>query len=280
MSNEKQEQVRLFVVSTPIGNLKDFSQRAVDVLKNVDMIACEDCRTSTPLLRQYDINTKLVSYHKFNEKQRTEEFLELINSGKKIVLISDAGTPCISDPGRILVKELFDKGVKITSIPGASAITAFLSIVPRECEEFSFAGFLPRAKNQQVKLFEKYRFSDLVFYESPNRLQDTLENIASSRGCEAEIAVGRELTKMFEEVKKGTVKEVSEYYKNNVLKGEIVCLLYSASTQNADDYDIEEKINKLKALKYSDKDISTILSTLYDMNKNKIYKMLLGFQNK
>lgn len=275
-NTNKNKEPQVFIVATPIGNKADFSMRAVQTLLKADVIACEDCRTSAKLLEAYDIDTKLVSYHKFNEKQRTPEFLKMIEEGKIIALISDAGTPCISDPGRILVEELFKHNVKITSIPGASAITTFLSMIPRNTEEFAFTGFLPRIKNQQAKVFEKFITTDMVFYESANRLLETLENIAISRGENAKAAVGRELTKMFEEVKTGTVKELIEYYKNNVLKGEIVCMLYAEEEKEEDEIFIIEKIKKLKALNYSDKDISNILSALYDLNKNRVYKTSLN----
>ena len=266
---------QVYIVATPIGNMADFSSRAVDTLKTVDIIACEDSRTSASLLKNYGISTPLKSYHKFNEKQRTEEFIKLLNQGKKIALISDAGTPCISDPGRILINEIFDK-VKITSIPGACAVITFLSMIPRNTEEFAFAGFLPRIKNQQQKVFEKFVNIDTVFYESANRLLDTLENIKEFRGENTRIAVGRELTKVFEEIKTGTVCEIIDYYKQNILKGEIVCMLYAQDTAEDGEFEITEKIKKLKNLNYSDKDISVILSTLYGVNKNKIYKQALN----
>ncbi len=272
----KNSDAQLFIVATPIGNKSDFSMHAVETLMNVDLIACEDSRTSANLMESYGIDTKLVSYHKFNEKQRTEEFLRLFKEGKKIALISDAGTPCISDPGRVLVEELFKHGIKITSIPGASAVITFLSMIPRKSEEFAFVGFLPRVKNQQAKVFEKFVNTDMVFYESPNRLIETLENIKKSRGDNAKVAVGRELTKMFEEVKVGTVCEVIDYFKNNILKGEIVCTLYAVEETVENEAELVEKIKKLKALNYSDKDISVILSSLFDFNKNKIYKLSLS----
>lgn len=273
------KEAQVYIVATPIGNKGDFSKRAVDTLKNVDIIACEDSRTSANLLESFGINTKLISYHKFNEKQRTEEFLRLIEEGKKIALISDAGTPCISDPGRVLVNELYEQGVNITSIPGACAVVAFLSMIPRESEEFAFAGFLPRVKGQQIKTFEKFLNTDMVFYESPNRLLDTLSNIEESRGVDAKVAVGRELTKMFEEVKTGTVSEIKKYFENNILKGEIVCMLYASHEKEQDESQLIEKIKKLKKMNYTDKDISQILSNLYDENKNKIYKLSLSVKN-
>ncbi len=269
---------QVYIVATPIGNKSDLSRRAAETLNNVDIIACEDSRTSANLLESYGITTKLVSYHKFNEKQRTSEFLKLLQEGKKIALISDAGTPCISDPGRILVKELFQQNIKITPVPGASAITAFSSIIPRDTEEFAFCGFLPRVHSQQGKIFQKFLNTDLIFYESPLRLIETLQNIAAVRGNSARIAVGRELTKMFEEVKVGSISDVAEYFKNNVLKGEIVCMLYAAKSDCDEVSGLAEKIRKLKKLNYSDKDISQIISALYGINKNKVYKQSLSVE--
>lgn len=270
------QRAQVYIVATPIGNKADFSFRAIEILKQADIIACEDSRTSANLMETYGIDTKLVSYHKFNEKQRTQEFLRLIDEGKTIALISDAGTPCVSDPGRVLVKDFYERGVKITSIPGASAVTTFVSMIPREGEEFAFAGFLPRVKSQQQKVFEKFLHTDVVFYESPQRLIETLENIKMFRGENARVAVGRELTKMFEETQTGTVCELIEYYKNNVLKGEIVCMLYADNSNDEDDSAILENIKKLKALNFSDKDISQILSALYGVNKNKVYKLSIS----
>lgn len=277
-NSDAKNDAQLFVVATPIGNRADLSMRAVDTLIKADLIACEDCRTSAALLAHYGISTKLVSYHKFNEKQRTQEFLRLIGEGKKIALISDAGTPCISDPGRVLVKELFERGVKVTSIPGASAVITFLSMIPRDSEEFAFAGFLPRVKTQQAKVFEKYKDVDTVFYESANRLLGTLQNILETRGPQTRVAIGRELTKMFEEVKAGAVIDVIDYFKNNTLKGEIVFVVYARSISEEDESALSDKIKKLKSLDYSDKDISQIMSALFDVNKNKIYKLSLSIK--
>jgi len=271
--------VQFYIVATPIGNKSDLTQRAIEILKSVDIIACEDSRTSAKLLENYDIQTKLVSYHKFNEKQRTPEFIKLLECGKKIALISDAGTPCISDPGRILVKELHEHNIKITSIPGASALTAFASMVPRNSEEFAFIGFLPRERNQQRNFINKYINTDLIFYESPLRLLETLENIKEFRGNNAQIAIGRELTKMFEEVKVDNIEKIINYYQNNILKGEIVCMLYAQTDFEEKDSIIIDNIKKLKDLKYSDKDIAQIISTLFDLNKNKVYKLALNIQN-
>ncbi len=267
---------QLFVVATPIGNKKDLGQRAVEVLKNVDLIACEDCRTSKKLLDELGVETKLVSYHKFNEKQRTNELLKLFEEGKTAALISDAGTPCISDPGRILVKELFEKGVQITAIPGASAVITFLSQIPREREQFAFWGFLPRVKNQQIEIFKKFSHIDFVFYEAANRLKETLLTLSQARGENVKTAIGRELTKVYEETICGTPAEIIDFYNKNTLKGEVVVMVYAdEEPQDGDLAGIAEKIEKLKSAKFSNKDIALILSTLDGVNKNQVYKMAL-----
>lgn len=267
----------LYIVGTPIGNICDISERALNILKSVDLIACEDSRVSKKLLDNYGISQKLISYHKFNEKQRSEEFLKLLQLGNNIALISDAGMPCISDPGRILVNEVIKnlEDVKITCIPGANAITTFLTLIPRETEEFSFIGFMPRIKNQQQKLLEKYKYTDMVFFESANRLTETLENIKEFHGNDVQIAVGRELTKKYEEIKIGSPDEIIGYYKTNILKGEIVAMVYASKSDNIEEDELVQKIKKLKELNYSAKDISIIISSLYEINKNKIYKLAL-----
>lgn len=268
---------KLFIVATPIGNKDDISQRALDTLKNVEIIACEDSRVSKKLLEAYGINGKLVSYHKFNEKYRSEELMAALKSGQNIALISDAGMPCISDPGRILVKEVRNEllDVTITCIPGASSVTTFLALAPRETEEFAFVGFLPRIKNQQEKVFSKYQYTDMVFFESANRLIETISNIKEFRGSDCKISIGRELTKLYEELQTGTPDEITNYYQTHTLKGEVVGMIYADSSQNADEAEIYGKIKILQDLNYSAKDISIIISSLFDLNKNSIYKLAM-----
>lgn len=262
----------LYVVATPIGNLEDITLRAIDVLKNVDVIAAEDTRNTSVLLEKYLISTKLISYHKYSENSRVELFLNYLNEGKSIALVSDAGTPLISDPGNILVKEVIEQGFKVIPIVGASAVIGLLSSIYRNGEDFKFVGFLPRVKSQIKELIAKNNDENLVFYESPNRLIETLEAIKEEYPKKT-VSIGRELTKKFEEIKTDDIENIIEYYKNNILKGEIVVLLHKTELQ--DEINIEEKIKKLKALKYKDKEISSILSELYNLNKNSIYKKCL-----
>lgn len=264
-----------YIVATPIGNLSDITLRAVETLKSVDYIACEDTRVTKVLADKYGFCAKLFDCHKFNEKERSEKIISLLQQGNNIALVSDAGTPAISDPGSVLVKELLKEGIKITSLPGACAVSTFLSMVPRNTEEYAFIGFVPRNKKQQSEIFEKYKYTNCVFYDSPNRLTETLENIKEFYGTDKKVAVGRELTKMYEEVKIGTVGEIIEYYNSNPLKGEIVAMIFASETNDVSDDELLKKISLLKEEGFSQKDISKIISKLYEVNKNKVYKMVL-----
>lgn len=260
-----------YVVATPIGNLSDITLRAIEILKKVDFIACEDTRVTKVLCEKYGFSAKLFDCHKFNEKERSEKIISLIKEGKDVALVSDAGTPCISDPGSVLIKELRGNDIKITSLPGACAVTTFLSVLPRDNGEFAFIGFLPRNKKQQDEILAKYKYINCVFYESPNRLLETLKNLPQDR----KIAIGRELTKMFEEVKIGSVAEITKYFEENVLKGEIVAMLYAQEELGVSDEVLLEKINILKQEGFSKKDITKIISKLYGENKNKIYSLVI-----
>lgn len=265
---------QFYIVATPIGNLADISLRAIDVLKSVDYIACEDTRVTRVLADKYGFGAKLFDCHKFNEKERSEKIISLIKNGQTVALVSDAGTPGISDPGGVLITELLLNGVKITSLPGACAVTTFLSMVPRTTEEYAFIGFIPRVKKQQIEILNKYKYTNCVFYESPNRLMETLENIQEFYGSDCKIAVGRELTKMFEEIKIGTVQKIIDFYKNNPLKGEIVAMVFSKECDDISDDELKQKIILLKEEGYSQKDISLIISKLYGENKNRIKKLV------
>lgn len=264
-----------YVVATPIGNLKDITYRAVEVLNLVDYVACEDTRVTKKLLEKYNISTKVFDYHKFNEKRCSGKILELLKDGKSVALVSDAGTPGISDPGGILLDELSKEGIKINSIPGASAVSTFLAALAREDEFFTFGGFVPRVKNQQEKLFLKFKGINFIFYEAANRLIETLKTVEEVLGSETRVAVGRELTKLYEEVKIDSVRNIIEYYEKNTLKGEIIVMVYASKGVDVDESDLIDKIKILKKEGFSDKDISKIIAGLLGANKNKIYKMSL-----
>ena len=260
-----------YVVPTPIGNINDITYRAINILKNVDIIACEDTRTTQKILNHFDIKTKCISYHKYNERERVDFFLSELNTGKKIALVSDAGTPMICDPGSIIIEELLMNGFSVTSLPGACAITTFLSQIPRDSEEFTFVGFIPRVPVQIKSLVQKNADRNLVFYDSPERILKTLNLINESRG-DVKIALGRELSKLFEEVKVGFISDILSHFKNGI-KGEIVCMVYA--DRNSQNIELDYKIKELKQKGFRDKDISVILSTLFDINKNEVYKRSL-----
>ncbi len=274
--NFSMKEYDFYVVPTPIGNLGDITNRAIEVLNSVDLIACEDSRVTQNLLNHFNIKTKCLSYHKYNEKERISQIVEILESGKKMALVSDAGTPLICDPGSVIVKELRNRGFSITSLPGANAVVTFLSQVSREDEKFSFIGFLPKTKAQIVEIVKKYEFQDTVFYDSPNRILNTLKIIQEVRP-DAKVAVGRELTKMFEEVVVDNIDKIIEHFEKNIVKGEFVVMIFR-SENNQEDSEILNKVKLLQDKGFSAKDISIILSELYSFNKNKIYKISLGKQ--
>lgn len=263
-----------YIVPTPIGNLGDITLRAIEVLKSVDLIACEDSRVTQKLLNHFDIRTKCLSYHKYNEKERVEQIIKTLESGQKMALVSDAGTPLICDPGSVIVKELRNRGFSVTSLPGANAIATFLSQISREDECFSFVGFLPKTEQKIQKLVTDYEDKDFIFYESPNRILQTL-NIIKSVRADAKIAIGRELTKMFEEVLVDNIDDIIEHFVNNQPKGEFVVMVFRKDNIS-DENEIQKRVKVLKNKGFSPKDISVILSELCGYNKNSVYKISIG----
>ena len=217
---------QLTLVPTPIGNLKDITYRAVEVLQNADMILAEDTRTSSVLLKHYDISKPLSAYHKFNEHKQIQSIIEKLQSGLNIALISDAGTPGISDPGFLLVRECIKNNIKVETLPGATAFIPALVNSGLPCDRFVFEGFLPQKKGRQKRLkglSEEKR--TMVFYESPFRLVKTLTQFAEFFGENRQVSVSRELTKVYEENIRGELSEVISHFKNKTVKGEIVIVL-------------------------------------------------------
>lgn len=266
-----QRKFDFYIVPTPIGNIQDITLRAIETLKEVDFIACEDTRVTQKLLNHYDIRTKCVSYHKYNERERVDFFLRELRAGKRIALVSDAGTPMICDPGAVIVEELIKEGFSITALPGACAVTTFLSQVPRNNEEFVFIGFIPRSEKQIIETVQTYAGINTVFYESPERILKTLEVIKSVR-ANAKIALARELSKLFEEVICDDISSVIEHFQDGI-KGEIVCMIYA--DESPENTDLEYKIKTLKSKGFKDKEVAVILSALFGLNKNEIYKKSL-----
>lgn len=216
----------LYIVPTPIGNLADMTYRAVEVLKSVDLILAEDTRTSSVLLNHYDIHKPLQSHHKFNEHQKVEMVRDRIMAGESVALISDAGTPGISDPGFLLVRTCVEEGIQVQTLPGATALIPALVDSGFPCDKFCFEGFLPQKKGRQTilkSLADEHR--TMIFYESPFRVVKTLTQMAEFFGAQRECAVAREISKKFEQVVRGTLASVAEHFTANEPKGEIVIVV-------------------------------------------------------
>lgn len=217
---------KLYIVPTPIGNLEDITLRALRVLKECDLILAEDTRTSIFLLKHYQIDKPLKSYHQHNEHQTVQYIIDTIHAGKTIALISDAGTPGISDPGFLLVRESIKAGIAVETLPGATAFVPALVNSGLPCDAFVFVGFLPQKKGRQTKLLSlKEETRTMVFYESPFRLVKALEEFKEHYGGERLVAVSRELTKLHEENFRGTVDEALTHFNAKQVKGEIVIVL-------------------------------------------------------
>ncbi len=216
----------LYLVPTPLGNLKDITLRSLEVLQQVDVILCEDTRTSSRLLNHYNIQKPVSPYHQHNEHKIVQHIVDQLRSGKTMALITDAGTPGISDPAFLLVRECIKQEVKVECLPGAAAFVPALVNSGIPTNRFCFEGFLPLKKGRQTlmkKLVEEER--TMIFYESPMRLVKTLEEFIQYFGTERECCVSRELTKMFEENKRGTLREVADHFKAKTVKGEIVIVV-------------------------------------------------------
>ncbi|ADK13238.1 MULTISPECIES: 16S rRNA (cytidine(1402)-2'-O)-methyltransferase [Clostridium] len=217
---------KLFLVATPIGNLSDITLRALDTLKNVDLIAAEDTRQSLKLLNHFNIKKPLISCHKYNENEKSKLLIQKLKDGKDIALVSDAGTPGISDPGSIMVKSCIEQGIEFEVLPGATAVTTALVYSGLDTSRFTFIGFLPRENKDRRSILEgvKNRTETLIFYEAPHRLTSTLEVLATVLG-NRHIGICRELTKVHEEILRFTLEEAMNYYESNNAKGEFVLVV-------------------------------------------------------
>lgn len=226
---------KLYLIPTPVGNLEDITLRALRLLKEVDVILAEDTRTTAKLLKHYEIGTPLLSHHKFNEHQQVDRIAERIEKGENIALVSDAGTPGISDPGFLLTRTCVERGIETECLPGATAFVPALVNSGFPCDRFCFEGFLPQKKGRQKKLSALADESrTMIFYESPYRLVKALEQMAEVFGPNRYACVAREISKMFEEFKRGTLKELAAWYTQRGVKGEIVLILAGK------DYNAEE----------------------------------------
>lgn len=216
----------LYVVPTPVGNLEDITLRALRVLKEVDLVLAEDTRTSSVLLQHYDIHTPLRSHHKWNEHETSDQMAEEIRAGRNVALISDAGTPGISDPGFMLVRACVELGVEVQCLPGATAFVPALVDSGLPCDRFYFEGFLPQKKGRQTRLkLLAEQDKTMIIYESPFRLVKTLEQLAEYLGDDRRASVSREISKKFEETRRGTLAELIASFKAKEAKGEIVIIV-------------------------------------------------------
>jgi 16S rRNA (cytidine1402-2'-O)-methyltransferase len=216
----------LYLVPTPIGNLKDITLRSLEILQSVDVILCEDTRTSSKLLSHYKIQKPTSPYHQHNEHKIVEHLVAQMQAGKSFALITDAGTPAISDPAFLLVRECIKQQIKVECLPGATAFVPALVNSGLTTNRFVFEGFIPIKKGRQTLLKQlATEERTMIFYESPYRVVKTLEYFAEYFGKERQCCVSRELTKMFEENKRGTLLEVAEYFKTHTLKGEVVIVV-------------------------------------------------------
>ena len=221
---------KLYLIPTPVGNLEDITLRALRILKEVSLVLAEDTRTSAKLLKHYEISTPLLSHHKFNVHQQVSRIAERIARGEDIALISDAGTPGISDPGFLLVRTCIEQGIETECLPGATAFVPALVNSGLPCDRFCFEGFLPQKKGRQKKIItlaEEER--TMIFYESPFRLVKALEQMAELFGENRHACVAREISKFFEDFQRGTLKELIDYYTENGVKGEIVIIVEGKS---------------------------------------------------
>ena len=216
---------QLFVVGTPIGNLEDITHRAISTLKSVDIILAEDTRNSKKLLNAHKIETKMISYHEHSNEKEIEKIIDLLLKGKDLALISDAGTPTISDPGYGLIRDCIKHGIVIVPIPGVSAITAAMSVSGLPSDSFTFIGFLPQKKGRLKKIeLLKNIENTVILFESPYRLEKTLNQLLEHLGNRS-VVVGRELTKLYEEVIRGNLTDVIKYFSKSKVKGEIVIMI-------------------------------------------------------
>ncbi len=217
---------KLYIVPTPVGNLEDITLRALRILKEVSFILAEDTRTTGFLLKHFNIEAKLVSHHKFNEHATVNRVVEQIKAGETVALVSDAGTPAISDPGYLVVKHCIDSGIEVECLPGATAFVPALVASGLPNDRFCFEGFLPQKKGRQTRFLQlQQETRTMIFYESPFRLVKTLEQLGEYLGSDRKCCVSREISKMFEENARGTIAEITQYFKSKPVKGEIVIVV-------------------------------------------------------
>ena len=265
----------LFVVSTPIGNMGDFSFRAIDVLKHVATILAEDTRHTRHLLARYEIATPLQSYHEHNEARTTPGLIARLRAGESLALVTDAGTPLVSDPGARLVRAAIDAAVPVVPVPGASALLAALVASGISADRFTFYGFLARSgaeRREALDAIAALRHT-AVLYESPNRLADTLAELEQYGAGAREAAVAREMTKQFEEIRRGTLTELRAYYEDRPPRGEIVLVIGPAADVAPSDELVRERVRALRASGMSTRDAAASVAKELGVSRRLAYGM-------
>ncbi|PID78105.1 MAG: 16S rRNA (cytidine(1402)-2'-O)-methyltransferase [Deltaproteobacteria bacterium] len=278
----EQSGMEVYIVATPIGNIEDITLRALRILKEVDLVAAEDTRNTQKLFSMLDINTKLTSLHEHNEKEKSAYLVELVLSGKKIAVVSDAGTPLVSDPGYRFIEEGLKKGIRFVPVPGVSAVTALASVSGFFAGKFAFFGFFPSKESLRNKVLDELENSDypIMFFESPKRIVKTLGEIIEKKGDRKGV-LGRELTKIYEEVIRGNLSEIIEILlEKEKIKGEI-CFFVEGGIKKSQEIDLEKIImDKLSSSKKKSREIAGEIAGEYNLKKNEIYNLILKVSGK
>ncbi len=287
---ENQQPGKLYICGTPIGNLDDITMRSLKTLRKVELIAAEDTRHTKKLLNHYHIEKLLTSYHEFNKKKKADVILEYLKNGQDVALVSDAGMPGICDPGFQIINLAIDNNITVVPIPGVSALTTALVISGFEMSSFIFEGFVPKKKTEREHFFSRLKKEKrtIIFYESPNRIKDTLDIMKKIIG-DRRIVITRELTKKFEEVKRGYLSEIiNEVYTRNI-KGELTVVLegfnekkdrldyWSDNTELMDE--IKKKVKNYLKKGYYNKDIVLLITCEYNVPKNWVYQNIIEQRN-
>jgi 16S rRNA (cytidine1402-2'-O)-methyltransferase len=265
----------LFIVATPIGNLGDMSQRAVEVLRDADVILAEDTRSTRVLLNHFKIETRAIAAHTHNEARSIPDVLERLGRGENLAVVTDAGTPLISDPGSRLVQAVRAAGFRVSPIPGPSALTAALSAAGLDTTRFTFFGFLPRSGRERAEALES--ISELshtgVLYEAPGRVAATLAELANIAGTDRRCVVAREMTKIYEEFREGTVGELAAYYADHPPRGEVVILLSAMEPKAFNEEELRDRVKALREGGLSARDAATRVSAETGAPRNVVYRL-------
>ena len=272
----------LYIVATPIGNLEDITLRALRILKEVDLIAAEDTRHTRKLLDHYGIDKPLTSCHEHNEKTKARDLVARLERGENVALVSDAGTPTLSDPGYRLVRQAVEAGVNVVPVPGPSALTAALGASGLPTDRFVFEGFLPAKKGERRKRLNKLREETrtLVFYEAPHRIKESLADLLEILG-DRELVLGREITKVYEEFIRGRLSEVIVQAEHRELRGEITLVVTGVEQESAPGEDrIKTEIRKLQRKGLRVKEIAEVLGEKFSYPKREVYRLALETKNR